>query len=42
MTKIPIRQLHSPRQEQPSLEGFKIRKVEDLMGNDDLVHNLIN
>lgn len=40
MKKIPIRQLHSPRQAQPPLEGFKIRKVKDLMGNDDLLHDL--
>ncbi|ULQ50935.1 AraC family transcriptional regulator [Flavihumibacter fluvii] len=40
MKKIPIRQLISPRQEIPSTERFKIRKVQDLLDREDLFHEL--
>lgn len=40
MKKIPIRQLSSPQQELPSTERFKIRRVEDIIGDADLVHDL--
>ncbi len=40
MKKIPIRQLDSPQQELPSTERFKIRRVEDILGENDLVHDL--
>jgi|SRR6185312_1909027 len=40
MKKIPIRQLSSNQQEQPSTEQFKIRRVEDIMGGNALVHDL--
>ncbi|MDB5278574.1 MAG: helix-turn-helix protein [Ferruginibacter sp.] len=40
MKKIPIRQLSSPLQELSSSERFKIRRVEDILGETDLVHDL--
>lgn len=40
MKKIPIRQLSSNQQELPSGEQFKIRRVEDILGDNDLVHDL--
>ena len=40
MKKIPIRQLSSPQTELPSSERFKIRRVEDIIGDTDLVHDL--
>jgi AraC-like DNA-binding protein/quercetin dioxygenase-like cupin family protein len=40
MKKIPIRQLHSPQPELPSAEQFKIRWVEDILGESGLVHDL--
>lgn len=40
MKKIPIRQLSLPQQELPSSERFKIRRVEDIMGDGDLMHDL--
>lgn len=40
MKKIPIRQLSLPQQELPSSERFKIRRVEDIIGDDDLMHDL--
>jgi len=40
MKKIPIRQLSSPQQELPSAAQFKIRRVEDIMGEGDLAHDL--
>lgn len=40
MKKIPIRQLSSNHQELPAAEQFKIRRVEDIMGKNDLVHDL--
>ena len=40
MKKIPIRQLISPQQELPTTECFKIRKVEDILGDHDLMHDL--
>lgn len=40
MKKIPIRQLNSPQQELPSSERFKIRRVEDILHENDLVHDL--
>lgn len=40
MKKIPIRQLNSNQQELPSTERFKIRRIEDIMGENDLVHAL--
>ncbi|MCC6413921.1 MAG: AraC family transcriptional regulator [Saprospiraceae bacterium] len=40
MKKIPIRQLNSPQQELPSPERFTIRRVEDILGENDLIHDL--
>ena len=40
MKKIPIRQLISPQQELPTIERFKIRRVEDILGDSDLMHDL--
>ncbi|MBK9486521.1 MAG: helix-turn-helix domain-containing protein [Chitinophagaceae bacterium] len=40
MKKIPIRQLISPQQELPTTECFKIRRVEDILGDHDLMHDL--
>ena len=40
MKKIPIRQLISPQQELPTIERFKIRRVEDILGDHDLMHDL--
>ena len=40
MKKIPIRQLSHPQHELPSSERFKIRRVEDILGENDLVHDL--
>jgi len=40
MQKIPIRQLTQFQHELPSAEQFKIRRVEDIMGENDLVHDL--
>lgn len=40
MKKIPIRQLNSRQQELPSSERFTIRRVEDILGENDLVHDL--
>ena len=40
MKKIPIRQLTPFQHELPSAEQFKIRRVEDIMGVNDLVHDL--
>ncbi len=40
MKKIPIRQLTAPQQELRSPERFKIRRVEDILGENDLVHDL--
>lgn len=40
MKKIPIRQLTPFQHELPSSEQFKIRRVEDIMGENDLVHDL--
>ena len=40
MKKIPIRQLTPFQHELPSAEQFKIRRVEDIMGKNDLVHDL--
>lgn len=40
MKKIPIRQIKPTLQEMSSLERFKIRRVEDIVGNVDLVHDL--
>lgn len=39
MLKIPIRQIHSP-QKQAAFKHFSIRKVEDLLHNEDLFHAL--
>jgi len=38
--KIPIRQLTPFRHELPPAEQFKIRRVEDIMGENDLQHDL--
>jgi AraC family transcriptional regulator, transcriptional activator of pobA len=40
MKKIPIRQLSSAQQERHSSERFKIRRVEDILGENDLVQDL--
>jgi AraC family transcriptional regulator, transcriptional activator of pobA len=40
MKKIPIRQLSSSRQETSFPGHFKIRKVEDILGENDLAHDL--
>ena len=40
MKKIPIRQLSSTHNEQPSSERFKIRRVQDLLDREDLFHEL--
>ena len=40
MKKIPIRQLTPFRHELPPAEQFKIRRVEDIMGENDLQHDL--
>jgi AraC-like DNA-binding protein len=40
MKNIPIRQLSSTLQELSSNERFKIRRVEDILGGADLVHDL--
>lgn len=40
MKKIPIRQISLPQQERPFPERFKIRRLEDIMGENDLVHDL--
>lgn len=40
MKKIPIRQLTASQQELPASGRFKIRRVEDIMGDDDLIHDL--
>lgn len=40
MKKIPIRQLGSAQQGLSSSERFKIRRIEDIVGEMDLVHNL--
>lgn len=40
MKKIPIRQITPSQPELPSSERFKIRKVEDIVGGNDLIHDL--
>lgn len=40
MKKIPIRQLSSSQKELPTTAHFKIRRIEDIMGDDDLMHDL--
>lgn len=40
MKKIPIRQLHTPQQPLLSAERFTIRRVEDIVGETGLVHDL--
>lgn len=40
MKKIPVRQLNVPQPELPSGERFKIRRVEDIVGDTGLVHDL--
>lgn len=40
MKKIPIRQLSPAQFELRSPERFKIRRVEDIVGESDLVHDL--
>lgn len=40
MKKIPIRQLGAPLQELSASEKFKIRRVEEIVGDKDLVHDL--
>lgn len=40
MKKIPIRQLGSSLEELSSTERFKIRRVEDIVGDKDLFHDL--
>lgn len=40
MKKTPISQLNSSQQELPSTERFKIHRVEDILGENDLVHDL--
>ena len=40
MKKIPIRQITLSQQELPSPERFKIRRVEDILGGNNLVHDL--
>lgn len=40
MKKIPIRQLNSSQQERSSPELFKIRRVEDVLDDNGLVHDL--
>ena len=40
MKKIPIRQIRLSEQELPSPERFKIRRVEDILGGNNLVHDL--
>jgi len=40
MKNIPVRQLTLPAKIQPAAGRFKIRRVEDIMGQNDLAHNL--
>ncbi|HTI61293.1 helix-turn-helix transcriptional regulator [Mucilaginibacter sp.] len=40
MQKIPIRQLSQTQQLHPIAEKFKIRRIEDIIGEKDLVHHL--
>ena len=40
MKKIPIRQITSANKEQASSELFKIRKVQDILGEEDLIQEL--
>ncbi|RYU91981.1 AraC family transcriptional regulator [Mucilaginibacter terrigena] len=40
MQKIPIRQLGRSQEIHPSAERFKIRRIEDIVGDRDLVHGL--
>ena len=40
MKKIPIRQIRSTQQELLSPERFNIRRIEDIMGQTNLVHDL--
>jgi len=40
MKKIPIRQLSTPQHELSTTERFKIRRMEDIMGENDLIHDL--
>ena len=40
MKKIPIRQIRSSQQELPAPERFNIRRVEDIIGDTNLVHDL--
>ena len=40
MKKIPIRQINPSQPELPSPERFKIRRVEDILGGSNLVHDL--
>lgn len=40
MKKIPIRQISLLQPERPSPERFKIRRVEDILGGNDLIHDL--
>ncbi|RYU91922.1 helix-turn-helix domain-containing protein [Mucilaginibacter terrigena] len=40
MQKIPIRQLSQSQKVHPIAEQFKIRRIEDIIGEKDLVHNL--
>lgn len=39
-TKIPVRQIHSATKEPVSLERFTIRRVADVLGGEDLLHDL--
>lgn len=40
MKKIPVRQIKTDQNQLPSPGRFKIRRVEDIVGNTDLVHEL--
>lgn len=40
MKKIPIRKLSSSQQELTTNERFRVRRIEDIMGGNDLVHDL--
>ena len=40
MQKIPIRQLNTAQHGLPSTERFNIRRVEDILGENDLLHDL--
>lgn len=40
MKKIPIRQIALAQTELPTSERFKIRKIEDIVGDNDLTHDL--